>query len=60
MSAPRSECVLYAAGEEWRAITNSSRESDAAGPRRNWQPAVDVLVVKVKSDAVKKHRNLEC
>ena len=31
---PRSESVQYATGEEWRAITNSSRKKEAAGPKR--------------------------
>ena len=31
---PRSESVQYATGEEWRAITNSSRKNEAAGPKR--------------------------
>ena len=28
-----SEGVRYAAGEEWRAITNSSRKNKVAGPK---------------------------
>ena len=32
---PRSESVQYATGEEWRAITNSSRKNEAAGPKQN-------------------------
>ena len=30
---PRLEGVQYGAGEEWRAITNSSRKNDVAGPK---------------------------
>ena len=30
----RSEGVQYVTGEEWRVITNSSRENEAAGPKR--------------------------
>ena len=30
---PRSEGVQYATGEEWRAITNSSRKKEVAGPK---------------------------
>ena len=30
---PRSEDVQYAAREEWRAITNSSRKNEAVGPK---------------------------
>ena len=31
---PRSEGVQYATGEEWRAITNSSRKTEEAEPKR--------------------------
>ena len=32
--APRSEGVQHAtAGEEWKAITNSSRKNEVAGPK---------------------------
>ena len=51
--SPRSEGIQYATGEEWRAITNSSRKNEAAGPKWKQCSVVDVLVVKVKSDAVK-------
>ena len=30
---PRLEGVQYATGEEWRAITNSSRKNEVAGPK---------------------------
>ena len=31
---PRSEGVQYATGEEWRAITNSTRKNEVAGPKK--------------------------
>ena len=34
---PRSEGVQYAPGEEKRAVTNSSRKNELAGPKRKWQ-----------------------
>ena len=39
---PRSEGVHYATGEEWRAITDSSRKNEAAGPVWNQCSDVDV------------------
>ena len=30
----RSEGVQYASGEEWRAVSNSSRKNEAAGPKQ--------------------------
>ena len=60
----RSEGVRYATGEEQRVVTNSFRKKEVAGPKQKWLPVVDVFVVKVKSDGIKKmvilHRNLEC
>ena len=58
---PRSEGVQYATGEEQRAITNSSRKNEAAGPKQKQHSVTMGLVVKVKSDAVRTilHRNLE-
>ena len=38
----RSEGAQYATGEEWRAITNSSRKNDVAGPKENQCSVVDV------------------
>ena len=32
---PRSEGIQYATGEELRAITNSSRQNEVAGLKRN-------------------------
>ena len=39
---PRSESVQYTTGEEQRAITNSSRKNEAAGPKWKQCSAVDV------------------
>ena len=39
--------------EEWRAITNSSRRNEAAGPKGNDAQSWMYLGVKVKSDAIK-------
>ena len=40
--SPRSEGIQYATGEEWRAITNSSRKNEAAGPKWKQRSVVDV------------------
>ena len=57
----RSEGVQYASGEEWRAITISTK-NEAAGPKRKWHSVVDVSVVKVMSDAIKTtlHNKVKC
>ena len=39
--SPRSEDVQYAAMEEWRAITNSSRKNGVTGPKREQCSVVD-------------------
>ena len=39
---PRWEGVQYATGEEWRAVTNSSRKNEEAGPKEKWCLALDV------------------
>ena len=39
---PRSEGVPYATGEEWRAVTNSSRKNEVAGPKQKLHSVVDV------------------
>ena len=49
----RSEGVEYAAGEETRAITNSCRKNEVAGPKQKQHSIVDVSGGKVKSDALK-------
>ena len=36
-----SESVQYATGEEWKAITNSFRRNEAAGPKREKHSGVD-------------------
>ena len=38
----RSEGAQYSTGEEWRAITNSSRKNEAAGPKWKKRLVVDV------------------
>ena len=38
----RSEGVQYATGEKQRAITNSSRKNEVAGPKKEQCLAVDV------------------
>ena len=40
--APRLEGVQYATGEKWRAITNSSRKNEAAGPKKKQCSVVNV------------------
>ena len=45
---PRSEGVQYATGEEWRAITNSFRKSEVAGPKWKWHSAVSVFGIESK------------
>ena len=39
---PRSVGVQYATGEEQRAVANSSRKNDVAGPKQEQHSAVDV------------------
>ena len=58
---PGKKTSKYATGEEQRAITNSSRKNEAAGPKQKQHSVTMGLVVKVKSDAVRTilHRNLE-
>ena len=41
MSPPKLEGVQYA-GEEQRAITNSSRKNQVTGPKQKWRSAVEV------------------
>ena len=45
----------YAIREEWRAITNSSRKNEGADKSGNDTQLWVCLVMKVKSDAVKKN-----
>ena len=39
---PRLEFVQYVTGEEWRAITNSSRKNEVAGLKQKRYSLVDV------------------
>ena len=39
---PRLEGIPYGTGEEWRAITNSSRKNETTGPKQKWHSVVDV------------------
>ena len=39
---PRSEGIQYVTGEEQRAITNSSRKNEVAGPKQKKCSVVDV------------------
>ena len=39
---PRLEFVQYVTGEEWRAITNSSRKNEVAGLKQKRCSLVDV------------------
>ena len=42
MSLPGVKMFQYATAEEWRAITNSSRKNEAAGPKQKQHSVVDV------------------
>ena len=48
-----SEGIQYVNGQEQRAITNSSRKNEVAGPKQKGTQLWMCLVVKVKFDAVK-------
>ena len=39
---PRSESIQYAAGEEQKTSTNSSRKNEATAPKQKWHSDVDV------------------
>ena len=52
---PRSEGAQYATEEEWR---NNSRKNEEMEPKQKQNPVVDVMVIEIKSDAVK--NNVEC
>ena len=45
---PQSEGVQYAPGEEWRAITNGSKNNEDAGSKWKCRPVVDVPGAKSK------------
>ena len=51
--------MRYDTEEEQRAITNSSRKNEAAGPKRYVAHLCMCLVVKVKSDAEKSNTAYE-
>ena len=44
----KSEDILYAAGEEWKVMTNSYRKSEAAQPKQKWCSVVDVSGGEIK------------
>ena len=52
---PRSEGVQNVTGEEWRAITSSSRKNEAAETKRKQRSAVDVSGGKSKVWSCKEH-----
>ena len=52
---PRMGGVQYATGEEWKVITNPPVRMKQLGQSRNDAQLWMCLVVKVKSDAVKKN-----
>ena len=52
---PRSAGAQYATEEEWR---NNSRKNEEMEPKQKQNPVVDVMVIEIKSDAVK--NNVEC
>ena len=47
---PRSVSAQYATGDQWR---NNSRKNEGMKPKQKQYPAVDGLVIEVRSDAVK-------
>ena len=50
---PPGQKVSSVTGKEQRAVTNSSRKNEVAGPKQKQHSVVDGLVVKVKSNAIK-------
>ena len=59
VKSPRSEGIQYTTGEEWRAITNSSRKKEVAGPKQKRCPVVDVSGGESKVWCYKEHLNLD-
>ena len=49
---PRSVGTQYATGDQWR---NSSRRNEEAEVKQKQHPVVDILMMEVKSDSVKKN-----
>ena len=45
---PRTKHVQHVTGEEQRAINNSSRKNEVAGPKRKQHSAVDISGVESK------------
>ena len=52
MNPPRSVGVQYATEEEWR---NNSRKNAEMEPKQKQRPVVDVMVMEVKSNAIKRN-----
>ena len=50
---PRLEGIPYGTGEEWRAITNSSRKNETTGPKQKWHSVVGVSGGKTKVQGYK-------
>ena len=48
--SPRSVGAQYATGDQWR---NNSRKNEAMEPKQKQHPLLGVLVMEIKSDAVK-------
>ena len=46
----RSVGAQYATGDQWR---NNSRKNEGMEPKQKEYPAVDVMVIEARSDAVK-------
>ena len=57
--APTSEGVQYAAGEWQRAITNSSRKNEVAGPKQKWRSVIDASGGESKAQCCKEQYWLE-
>ena len=53
MSRPQEEGAQYATGKEQRAVTNSSRKNEVAGPKQKQCSVVDVSVMREKFCAIK-------
>ena len=49
---PRSVGAQYATGEEWR---NNSRKNKETEPKQKQYPGVDVTVMEIKSDTIKRN-----
>ena len=49
---PRSVGTQYATREQWR---NNSRKNEETEPKQKQYPAVDVTVMEIKSDTIKRN-----